>query len=164
MLIRERRRAMPDCTDARPHEPFLEDSDATYGTLIEKLPYRRQVGLDAFERKLFLEGQQNVLENLPVRGGVGPIALEVKIEAAAAQLCTEIAKGKQLICAQQNMHGPGAIRDGLDYVQLIREPASGGDPCQMLRFVDKHNRRTTVTERLLGGVTQIGVATDAYSA
>src|SRR5215469_283843 len=61
------------------------------------------------------------------------------------------------------MHGPGSIRDRLDHVQLIRKSSPGSDSGQMLRLIDKHDRGTPVTQRLLRGVTQFRIAGNSVS-
>jgi hypothetical protein len=57
---------------------------------------RGQIGVLAFEWELFLEREKHALKDLPVHKGVGSITLEVKIQAAAAQLGAEIAKSQAL--------------------------------------------------------------------
>src|SRR6516165_2590840 len=121
MFASERHRAMSDGTDAGAHEPFLQNADTADGTFIEELPHCVQVGILAFEWKLFLEREYHFLKNLPVRGGVGSIALEVKIQAAAAQLSAEIAKWQKLVGAQQDMHRCRTIGNRFHDIQLVGE-------------------------------------------
>src|SRR5262245_63794641 len=103
-------------TNARAHEPLLENTHAPDRALIEKFPYGHKVRLRFVEWKLLLEGEENTLKYLPVGGGIGLIPLEMQVNAATAQLGAEIPKRQQLICSQQNVHGLGSIGYRLDDV------------------------------------------------
>ena len=98
------------------------------------------------------------MKYLPIFGTVGPVALEMEVHAAAAQLGAQISKGQQLICPQQNVHGLCSIGDRLDDVQLIRQPAPGSNPGKMLGLVDEYDRRAAMTQCLFGGIAQFHAA------
>jgi hypothetical protein len=59
------------------HEPLFQNPHATDGTLVEKLPHRRQVRLWSLERQLFLESVKDVLKYLPIFRRVRAVPLEM---------------------------------------------------------------------------------------
>src|SRR2546425_11432512 len=76
----------------------------------------------------------------------------MNIDTPPAQLRTQIAKGEQFICADQNVYGVRAVGQGLDDVQLIRQPAAGTHSGQMLCLVDQYGDGTPKDKRPLHSV------------
>jgi hypothetical protein len=62
------------------------------------------------------------------------------------------------------MHGLRPIGDGLDDVQLIRQPPAGRNPGKVLRFVNKHDGRAAMAESQFNSIAEIGAARSSIRA
>ena len=120
MLSGQSRPAMSDRVHAGAHQPFLQDPDAPYGSLVKKVPDRDQIYACVGKRQLLPKREQHTLKHSPVFSRITTVALEVEVDTAAAQLRAEIPKSQQLIRPEQDMNGLRSIGNRFDDIELIR--------------------------------------------
>ena len=75
----------------RPHQPFLQDADATEAPLVQEFPIAHEVW-PVLKGKLFLEGSDNIDKGLAIFRIFGTVACQVNVDASSAELTVQISE------------------------------------------------------------------------
>jgi hypothetical protein len=74
-----------------PHEPVFQHSDAADGAFIAIVEVLEKIRFSA-QWQVALEGEEDALKRSPIFGSISPVAREMNVDAAPAQLRTQVAE------------------------------------------------------------------------
>src|SRR4051794_41286488 len=102
-----------------------------------------------------LEGPEGALEGAALVGYLGPIAGQVDVDAAAAELRAEVPEDQQLIGPDEDVDRVGEGGQGLEAVQLVAKLPAAGQAGQMVGLVDQEGRRSAAAQGLLQRASEL---------